>query len=221
MRDKQALARMKEVPEAIVCASCDAVHVRVALQEREVAWCKRCGLEIDRHHGKQNDKILPLTVASLMVFTIAHAFPIVEMELRGQRSQPTLLRAVTALVDEGMVLVALLVLVTTLLIPLFQMLTLLWLLVPLRRHQRASGFAWLVRALQMLKPWGMIEIFLLGVLIALIKLSSMAIVVPGTALWAFMALTVLLTMVNAFDPRSLWKMLEAAGKTEHIEGRGR
>jgi paraquat-inducible protein A len=212
---------MKKVPNAIICASCDAVHARVELQEHEVAWCQRCGLEIDRHHGKQNDRMLPLTVAGLIIFTIAHVFPIVEIELRGLHSQTTLLSVVIALASEGMVLVALLVLVTTLLFPLLQMLMLLWLLVPLRRQQRAVGLAWLVRAMQMLRPWGMIEIFLLGVLIALIKLSSMAIVLPGPALWAFVALTVLLTVVTAFDPRSLWKMLGAADTTEPIEGHGR
>ncbi|MFB0900152.1 MAG: paraquat-inducible protein A, partial [Polaromonas sp.] len=63
--------------------------------------------------------------------------------------------------------------------------------------------------------------FLLGVLIALIKLSSMAIVLPGPALWAFMALTVLLTVVTALEPRSLWKMLGATVNTALVEGHGR
>ena len=51
----------------------------------------------------------------------------------------------------------------------------------------------------------MIEVFLLGVLVAIVKLSSMAAVVPGTALWAFVALTFLLTAVLSFDPRRLWQ----------------
>ncbi|MFT7325393.1 MAG: paraquat-inducible protein A [Rhodoferax sp.] len=212
---------MKEVTGAIICTSCDAVYNRLTLQEREVANCQRCGMELDRHPGRQHDRILPLTVASLIAFSIAHVFPIVEIELRGQRSQTTLLSAVIALASEGRGLVALLVLATTLLFPLFQMLTLLWLLVPLRRQQRAAGFAELMRAMQLLRPWGMIEIFLLGVLIALIKLSSMALVLPGPALWAFVALTVLLAMVTAFDPRSLWKMLEATNKTEQLESHDR
>jgi paraquat-inducible protein A len=154
-----------------------------------------------------------------MVFTVAHVFPIVQIELRGLSSQTTLLSAVIALAREDMVLVALLVLATTLLFPLSQMLMLLWVLVPLRWQQRAPGFAWLLRAMQLLRPWGMVEIFLLGVLIAIIKLSSMAVVMPGPALWAFMALTVLLTVVTAFDPRSLWRMLDAADAYQPVESR--
>jgi paraquat-inducible protein A len=107
-----------------------------------------------------------------------------------------------------MSLVAFLVLATTILFPLMQLLILVWLLVPLRRHRRALGFALLVRLMQALRPWGMIEVFLLGVLVALVKLSSMASVLPGPALWAFVALTLLLTAVLAFDPRGFWEMAE-------------
>jgi len=202
---------MKEVSEAIVCEGCDAVYHRVPLAERDVARCPRCGTELDRHPGAQQDRILPLTVAGLIMFGIANLFPIVEIELRGLRSQTTLTGAVVALAGEGMTLVAMLVLATTLLFPLLQLLILLWLLVPLRRHQRmVAGFAWLVRGMQSLRPWGMVEVFLLGVLVALVKLSSMATVLPGPALYAFMVLTVLLTAVLAFDPRGFWEMAEGA-----------
>jgi paraquat-inducible protein A len=99
-------------------------------------------------------------------------------------------------------------------------LILLWLLVPLQwgRGQRVAGFAPLVRAMQALRPWGMVDIFLLGVLVAIIKLSSMATVLPGPALWAFMVLTVLLTLVTAFDPRRLWEMAGAVDAVDVIDG---
>jgi paraquat-inducible protein A len=202
---------MKEISEAIVCEGCDAVYRRAPLGEREVARCPICGTELERHVGGQQARILPLAVAGLIMFGIANLFPIVEIELRGLRSQTTLTGAVVALAGEGMSLVALLVLATTILFPLLQLLILLWLLVPLRRHDRmVAGFAWLVRTMQSLRPWGMIEVFLLGVLVALVKLSSMATVLPGPALYAFMALTVLLTAVLAFDPRGFWEMAEGA-----------
>ncbi len=174
--------------------------------------CTRCGTELERHPGDQHKRILPLTVASLIMFAIANLFPIVEMELRGLRSQTTLAGAVVALSNEGMSLVAMLVLATTILFPLMQLLILLWLLVPLTRRTQPRGFALLVRTMQSLRPWGMIEVFLLGVLVALVKLSSMATVLPGPALWAFVALTVLLTAVLAFDPRGFWEMAMAVNQ---------
>lgn len=201
---------MTEVPDAIVCDGCDAVYQRLALAPREVARCPRCGTELDRDRAAQRRRILPLTVASLIMFAIANLFPIVEIELRGLTSQTTLVGAVQALASEGMSLVAVLVLATTLLFPLMQLVILLWLLVPLARLRRPMGFELLVRTLQSLRPWGMVEVFLLGVLVALVKLSSMAVVLPGPALWAFVALTVLLTAVLAFDPRGFWTLAHEA-----------
>ena len=197
---------MTEVPETVVCPGCDAVFSRARLKPREVSRCARCGTELYRHAGDQQRRILPLTVASLIMFAIANLFPIVEIELQGLRSQTTLAGAVLVLSQEGMSVVALLVLATTLLFPLMQLCILAYLLVPLSREHRPAGFAILVRAMQMLRPWGMIEVFLLGVLVAIVKLSSMATVVAGPALWAFVALTVLLTAVLSFNPNAFWEM---------------
>jgi paraquat-inducible protein A len=197
---------MTEVPETVVCPGCDAVFRRTPLARREVSSCVRCGTELYRHPGELRRAILPLTLASLIMFAIANLFPIVEIELQGLRSQTTLVGAVVVLSSEGMSIVALLVLATTLLFPLLQLCILAYLLVPLRHQRRPAGFAVLVRAMQMLRPWGMVEVFLLGVLVAVVKLSSMATVVAGPALWAFMALTVMLTAVLSFNPNAFWEM---------------
>ena len=197
---------MEKVPDIAVCSGCDAVYAKPVLRRREVMRCTRCGSELDRHSGDLRQRILPLTVASLIMFAIANLFPIVEIELQGLSSRTTLVGAVQVLTGEDMSLVALLVLATTILFPLLQLCILLWLLVPLRHQRRAPGFALLVRAMQSLRPWGMIEVFLLGVLVAIVKLSSMATVVAGPALYAFVALTVLLTAVMSFDPRGFWEV---------------
>lgn len=197
---------MKEIPEAIVCEGCDAIYRRVALRPREVSHCPRCGTELDRHAGDQSARILPLTVACLILFAIANLFPIVEIELQGLSNETTLAGAVVALTSEGMSPVALLVLATTILFPLLQLCILAYLLVPMAYERRPAGFGVLVKLLQSLRPWGMVEVFLLGVLVAIIKLSSMAQVIAGPALWAFAALTVLLTAVISFNPRAFWEM---------------
>jgi paraquat-inducible protein A len=197
---------MKEVPDAIVCEGCDAIYRRVPLAPCEVSRCPRCGTELDRHAGDQSSRVLPLTVACLILFAIANLFPIVEIQVQGLTSETTLAGAVIALTTEGMSPVALLVLATTILFPLLQLCILFYLLVPMAYERRPTGFKILVNALQALQPWGMIEVFLLGVLVAIIKLGSIAKVIPGPALWGFVALTVLLTAVLSFNPRTFWEM---------------
>jgi paraquat-inducible protein A len=199
---------MQEVSELIACHECDAVYQRLNLKRREIAHCERCGAELERNVERQAAHMVPLATACLIVFIIANCFPIVEIELQGLRSATTLVGAVAALSAEGMPSVALLVLATTLLFPLLQLLILLYVLLPLPRHGAVPGFNLLARLLLLLRPWGMVEVFLLGVLVALIKLSSIARVIPGVALWAFACLTVLLVMVVTFNPRYLWQLLE-------------
>lgn len=201
---------MHEITELIACEHCDAVFKKLSLNNGEIARCTCCGSELERNAQQRRNHLLPLTVASLIIFVIANVFPIVEMELQGFHSQTTLIGAVVSLATEGISLVALLVLATTLLFPLMQMLILLYLLLPSQASSRKYGSNLLIRMMQTLRPWGMIEVFLLGVLVALIKLSDMADIIPGIALWAFCMLTVMLTVVVSFNPRYLWQMQEAS-----------
>lgn len=204
---------MHEISDLIACEQCDAVFQKLSLANGEIARCTRCGSEMDRNAQQRRNHLLPLTIASLIIFVIANTFPIVEMELQGLHSQTTLIGAVLSLATEGISIVALLVLATTILFPFMQMLILFYLLVPSRNPDNPlghrPGFSLLIRVMQMLRPWGMVEVFLLGVLVALIKLSNMATIIPGIALWAFCMLTVMLTVVVSFNPRYLWQLEES------------
>lgn len=199
---------MQKRPDLIVCEECDAVYQRPRLGRCEIARCQRCNAELDRDTGNRLERLLPLTVGALVLFVIANVFPIVTIELQGLSSDTTLIGAVMALTRDGMSEVALLVTATTLLFPLIQMLVLFYLLLPSSRLARPPGFVLLLRLMQAARPWGMIEVFMLGILVALIKLSNMAEVIPGPALWSFGALTVLLTVVVSFNPRYIWHICE-------------
>ncbi len=199
---------MHKRPDLIVCEQCDAVYQRPRLGRREVAHCLRCDAELDRDTGKRLEQLLPLTIGALILFVLANAFPIVTIELQGLSADTTLIGAVIALTRDGMSEVALLVLATTLLFPLIQLAVLFYLLLPSSRQARPPGFVLLLRMMQAARPWGMIEVFMLGILVALIKLSNMAEVIPGPALWSFGGLTVLLTVVVSFNPRYIWHICE-------------
>lgn len=196
---------MHEVKDLIACEYCDALHQRTPLESGEVSRCTRCNAELEQNIGHRWHFLLPLTIAALILFVIANCFPIVALEIQGQTSQTTLAGAVLALSDEGTSTIALVVLVTIILLPLMQLLILLYILIGTQRDQPLAGFQTLVRLLLRIQPWGMIEVFMLGVLVALIKLMNMADIIPGIALWAFSALTILLTILISFDPRYFWQ----------------
>ena len=191
--------------DLIACPECDALHYRRALARGEKACCVRCGAVLFRHSHLKANQLLPLVIGALITFVIANTFPIVDLEVQEQSNSATLVGSILALWDEGRQLVAILVFATTLLFPLVDLLAMLTLLILQFRHHRSAR---LWRFVQALRPWGMIEVFMLGVLVSLVKLSHLAQVLPGAALWAFATLTVLLAIIVSFDPRSLWDLPE-------------
>ncbi|KAF1054949.1 MAG: Paraquat-inducible protein A [Burkholderia gladioli] len=113
-----------------------------------------------------------------------------------------------ALWDQGMEVVAVIVFCSTLLFPLIEMAALLYVLFALRAGAVPPTFNDVMRAIQLVRPWGMIEVFMLGILVTIVKMVSLARVVPEAALFAFGALTLMLAVVVMFDPRALWDIAD-------------
>ena len=183
---------------------CDTLHQRVQLRDGQRARCRVCSAELARSSRLNRARMIPLVLACLMLFLMANAFPIVAIELQGTVHQLTLVGAVTTLLQSGMFAVAAMVFVPTLLLPGIYLVTLLGVLW-LTGSERIPGRVLnrMVRSMQQMYPWSMVEVFLLGVLVAIIKLSSMASIIAGPALWAWMGTTLTLTVVLTFRLRRL------------------
>ena len=195
----------------IACHECDLLQREVPLPRGGVARCRRCSAALYRSHPDSFERTLALTAGAIVLFAIANVFPIVGLKLQGQVIQTTLFHTVQTLWDGDMKPVGVLVFATTILMPALELFALTYLLLPLRLGRAPPGFAHIFRMLQAVRPWGMVEVFMLGVLVALVKLEHLAGVVPGIALWSFGALMFVMAAVAAvFDPRDLWARMSAA-----------
>ncbi|MDW3684302.1 paraquat-inducible protein A [Cupriavidus sp. CV2] len=204
----------------IACHECDLLQREAALPAGGVARCRRCGAELYRSRPESVDRALAFTLAAMVLFGVANAYPVVGLSVNGDLVQSTLFGAVRILYRDGMWPLAGLVFVTTLLMPLLRMAAMAYLLLPLRlqRLPRRPDVAF--RILEFAAPWGMTEVLILGMLVALVKLAHIATVVPGVALWAFGGVMLLLAAATAaFDPRDLWARMEA-GSTAHRDSGG-
>jgi len=194
----------------IACHECDLLQREAPLPSGGVARCGRCGAELYRSHPDSFERTLALTVGAIVLFVVANLFPIVGLKLQGQVIQTTLFHTVQTLYNEDMKSVAALVFVTTILMPAVQLSAIAYLLLPLRIGRAPRHFAFVFRVLQAVRPWGMVEVLMLGVLVSLVKLAHLAAVVPGVALWSFGALMLVLAAIAAaFDPRDLWARMSA------------
>ena len=190
----------------MACEHCDAVHIRPALGLGEIARCSRCGGELERDMQAHRRRILPLTIATLIMFIVANAFPIMEIELHGRSNQTTLMGSVLSMNTAGMPLIAFLIFATTIAFPFVKLFALFYLLVCIKRRVNPLGFNLLVRMIQSLRPWIMVEILLLGAIVSFVKMTNMATVVPGVSLWALGGLALLFASVLSFDPQCMWHM---------------
>lgn len=198
------MAQPVRLTELAGCEECDAVYRRIELAAGERAYCTCCGAELYRR-GQSFSSLLALVVTALIVFVIANSFPIVIVELQGNTSQTTLIGAAWTMFHIDRALVGVLILITTFIVPLVELLLLSYVLFSigflLRRPKYLTPA---LRILFLFRTWGMVEVFLIGVLVTLVKLVGMVTVIPGIALWAFTLLSILLVYIASLKIKDLW-----------------
>lgn len=188
----------------LICEHCDTVYHRRTLSRGEVARCARCGAELERHHALSVNAMLALVLTAIIVFVQANMWPIVTLGLSGQHSSTTLWGMIIAMWREQAQVVAVLAALTLFFFPLVKMLALGWLLWFARRRERAPGFVRLMVILHYLGPWTMSEVFVLGALVAIVKAHNYFDVTADPGIYAYAALTLLITIFAGVDLRQLW-----------------
>jgi paraquat-inducible protein A len=176
-----------------------------------VARCVRCGAKLYRVAHRSIDHTLALTLAAAVVFILANMFPIIGLQIQTTRNDTSLVSAVHTLWNQGMWPVAGLVFLTTFLVPAVVLTIMIHILLALRRGRIPAGFSVIMRVLQHVNPWGMVEVFIVGVIVALVKLTHYGILIPGIALWSLGALTLLMTATaSSFNVHDIWNLVHSA-----------
>ena len=193
------------------CHECDLLQRETPVPPGGTARCARCGAVLYRNQRDGLDRTLAYALGAAVLFVVANAFPIVGLEASGNRTSTTLFGTVQTLHNQDMTIVAGLIFVTTILMPALEIGALIYMLLPLKLGRVPQGLPAVFRLVHAVRPWGMVEVFMLGTLVSLAKLAHLAHVVPGIALWSFGALMVLVAAAAAsFDPHALWARVEAA-----------
>ena len=201
---------MTRVSSIIACQDCDALYRARRLERGEVARCRRCGALLYRARPEGLAHAVALTLTAAICFVIANAFPLLGFKLEGRVQENILLTGVLELWHADMWSLAVLVFLASIGAPALRIAGLLYVLVPLHLGRSVPGLRSTLRYLQYLRPWAMVEVYMLGLLVAIVKLSQLATIVPGTALYAFVALMLALAAADAaLEPRQLWQRLRA------------
>lgn len=201
----------------IGCLDCGLVQ---QMPEAPAGWnisCARCGSLLYRQRPWGVDRALALTIAGLILFVIANSFPFLILEMRGQMTQTTLCGAAQAIYHQGMPAIAILVFTTSVAAPGALLLLLLAILVPLRMGVVPAFVPFFTRLVPRLTPWVMIEVFALSILVALIKLTSMAAIELGIAIWAIFGLMfVLSATLSNLDLQEIWETISPEARSNAL-----
>jgi paraquat-inducible protein A len=193
----------------IVCPACDLAHRHGTPPKRGRMLCARCHAHLQRPESTAIDTALALTICALVLLLLSNAYPLVAMHINGSSRDTTLMGAAHGLYAQGDDSLALLVLLTTVVAPLFQIIALLYVLIPLRRNRRAVGQTFVFRLLTRVRPWTFMEVFMLGALVALVRLSKFAHIVPGVSLWSCGLLMICLSaLTSVTSPEQFWRWVE-------------
>jgi paraquat-inducible protein A len=196
---------MSDRPALLACRECDLLQRECDLPHHRIAECARCGAELFRAKPHSLDHTLAYVVGAAILFLVANAFPVLSLEAQGLRTTTTVLGAAQALYDDNERIVAILVFMTTMLLPGIEIAAMVYMLATLRVGRIPVRLSFAFRLVEAVKPWGMQQVFLIGVLVSLVKLGHMASVILGLGLYAMAGVIVLLTAAEAaYDPRALW-----------------
>lgn len=187
------------------CHACDLLHKHKEVPPGGSARCARCGSSLYRPKQNSLNRTLAFTLAGVVFYLIANTYPFLGFEIGAQYQETTLATGIHYLYQQEMMLIATLVLITIIIVPAIHLLCLLYILLPLRVNRVPRHLAKVFRLYLLLKPWGMLEIFMLGILVSAVKLVKMATIVPGVALFAFFTLIFIMAALTvALDDHLIW-----------------
>lgn len=200
-----------EPPSLLACPDCDLLQRLPEVTSGGVARCARCHRVLWRHRADSLNRTLALALAAAILLLIANTVPMLGLSVAGREAFTTVIGGALAMWRDGRQEVAVLVLFTAVLAPALEIACLLAVALAARRPPAPHWLGMLLRGYEFVREWSMIEIMLLGVLVALIKIAELATVIPGLALFVLGTLVFLLAaMAAVFDPHDAWTRIEWA-----------
>ncbi|EJM59028.1 putative paraquat-inducible protein A [Pseudomonas sp. GM50] len=198
---------MATTDQLIICEHCDCVYEKVTLAKHQKALCTCCGGVLQRYNALSVEQRLALAFTATVLWIFANFYPVMSISLKGLKNSATLWDSVLALSQGPITFIALVAAISIIIAPLFQLVLLIWVLSFALGRRRSPGFKLCMRWLETLRPWSMLEVCLLGAMVAVFKLAGLLDVIPGIGLFALAVLSLLLIRIAGRDVRELWDIL--------------
>ena len=193
----------------IICNECDTLQSAPDLPPGSIAKCSCCDSTLYTNPSGGLDTPLAFMTGSLVMYLVANLFPLLTLEIQGLSQTTTITGAALALAREKMEVLAVVVWITSVLLPGLIISSAVYVLFALRLSLNLPALRQLLLVISHIQPWGMMDVFMLGILVALVKLSDTADILLGPGIMAFGALVILFAMaMSRLDIRQMWSRLD-------------
>ena len=194
----------------IGCHACGLVQRLEPLPPGAVAECPQCGSLVAKAKSDSLARTAAFSLAALLLYVPANIYPILRMDFHGIFTESTVWDGCVKLFQDGQWFIAVIVFCASLLVPLLKLLGLFFLVITTKLN--SQNFRWartrVFKLIEVIGPWAMLDVFLLAVLVALVKLGRISTVTPGPGLLPFASVVVLTILASAsFEPKQIWQRL--------------
>ena len=201
--------------EHIACHCCDLIVEVPTLNPGHKAHCPQCGHLLSSQTFNSIDKAGAFSFSALIFLLLSLPFPFLAFHSQGREQQVSLIESGYNLLLLDFPILSALLSLFILIIPALLLCAYLLLLIPLRKGKAYPWSYKIAQILFSLHPWGMAEVFLIGVLVSLVKIAGMAEIVIGMSFWAYVLFALcLIATITSVDKLQLWHMLDQVSGIE-------
>jgi paraquat-inducible protein A len=203
-----SLKTMEQEEIRFVCHECDALQMVPAVEPGHDANCVRCKSRLFRNPRGGIDKPLAFLIASMVMFVIANFMPIMTLTIVGVKLTTTITGAAYIFYQQGSPELAAIVWLPSVFIPGVIISGLFYVLFSIRFQMNWRYTKPILVLIGRLLPWGMMDVFMLGILVSIVKLVGLADVVLGAGFYAFALLVVMYAgTIASLETHTLWECL--------------
>jgi len=202
-----------ELEQLIACHECDLLLRKPVTKIGQKVECPRCGYELYTHRSRVVSRSLALVITALLLYLPANFLPIMQLNLLGQVTEDTVWSGVLGLYSSGMQSIAVVVFLCSMAVPLLKLLCQFAVLLSIRLDVGRSYGLLLYRIYHHMREWGMLEVYLMGILVAIVKLVDLADLSIGLGLFCFVALLLVQVWLEVtMSPHQIWQALSGEDK---------
>jgi paraquat-inducible protein A len=198
-----------DTADLMACPDCDMLFKKLHVEPGQVVNCSRCGHTLHAPCSDSVTKTLSLALTGLLLFIPANFMSIMSLNIMGKEGSGSIYDGIIAFNESGYVFVALMVGLTSFFFPFIKLFLLFIISLCLKLKRYPDNLPLLMRWYHHLDEWGMLEVYMVGILVSIIKLYHMAHIHYDTGLFCFVALLIVsLSSSSSMDEHLFWELIE-------------